>query len=195
MAIEENGVTTALNALGYGEPDGDPAVMALVCRELRKIAGGLMRGERPDPIMQPTMLVNEAYLRLFTASAQRWKNREHFFVTASRAMRRVLIDQARSRQAAKRGGGGVCLVLDEKLSFSTADPEGLIALDDAIRVLGKIWPRVRRVVELRCFAGLSVEETADILGVSPKTVKRDSAVGKAWLKKELLEDAGAESRT
>jgi RNA polymerase sigma factor (TIGR02999 family) len=144
-----------------------------------------MRAERPGRTLQTTALVNEAYLRLVDVSRVRWKSRAHFLGVAAQAMRRILVDAARARGARKRGGAEFRVLLDEGLLVAPERGASLIALDDALTTLASVDPRKSRVVELRYFAGLSVAETAAVLGVSPETVQRDWRVAKAWLLREL----------
>jgi len=144
-----------------------------------------MRRERPDHTLQPTALLNEAYLRLVSQENTDWQDRAHFFGVAARLMRQILVDHARARQAGKRGGFVEKVLLDEAHDFSPAKARELMELDDALRSLEELDPQQARVVELRFFAGLTVEETAEALGTSPRTVKRDWSVARAWLHGEL----------
>jgi RNA polymerase sigma factor (TIGR02999 family) len=144
-----------------------------------------MAGERAGHTLQPTALLNEAYLRLIDARRVDWQNRAHFLAMSARLMRRVLVDAARARGYQKRGGGNVNVTFDEGLAVTDEKGEDLVALDDAMHALAKFDERKSRVVELRFFAGLSVEETASVLGVSPDTVMRDWRLAKAWLQREM----------
>jgi RNA polymerase sigma factor (TIGR02999 family) len=144
-----------------------------------------MRSERPGHLLQATALVNEAYLRLVDIEHMRWQNRAHFFAVAARLMRRILVDAARSRQYRKRGGGARHVAFDEALIVSPEAPEQLVALDDALEALAAVAARKSRVVELRYFGGLSVEETAEVLKISPETVMRDWKFAKTRLLREL----------
>jgi RNA polymerase sigma factor (TIGR02999 family) len=143
-----------------------------------------MAGERPGHSLQPTALVNEAYLRLINVQIVDWQNRAHFLAMAARLMRRILVDSARARRNQKRGGG-VRITLDEGLLVTGDEPPDLVALDDALRALEKLDARRSQVIELRFFGGLTVEETAVVLKVAPDTVMRDSRLAKAWLAREL----------
>ena len=167
---------------------GDEAALArltpLVHDELQRIARRCLRRERADHSLPPTALVHEAYLRLVDAQHVNWQNRTHFLAMAARVMRRVLVDAARTRQRQKRGGGAVHVSLSE-VSPSTEKPYDVMTLDAALDALAAIDPRRSRVVELRFFAGLSVDETAGVLGVSPETVMRDWKLARAWLMREL----------
>jgi RNA polymerase sigma-70 factor, ECF subfamily len=161
------------------------SVLPLVEHELRRLARRQMAGERPGHVLQATALVNEAYLRLIDIQRVRWQNRAHFFAVAARLMRRILVDAARSQQYQKRGGGFERVTFDEALMGSIDTPAQLVALDDALDALAGVAERKSRVVELRYFGGLSVEETAEVLKVSPETVMRDWKFAKSWLLREL----------
>ena len=153
--------------------------------ELRRVAGRYMTGERADHTLQATALVNEAYLRLIEVKKVRWENRAHFFAMASRLMRRILVDAARSRDYQKRGGGAAMLSLDEALVVPCEPGDDLVALDEALTALAEVDPRKSQVVEMRFFGGLDIDETAEALHVSRDTVKRDWRVAKLWLLREL----------
>jgi RNA polymerase sigma factor (TIGR02999 family) len=171
--------------------DGDPAarerLVPIVYEELRRLAHHYMRGERSGHTLQTTALVHEAYLRLAGIDALRWRGRVHFFAMAATLMRRVLVDYARQRQREKRGAGVTVTSLNENVDNVAASQPAVdvVALDDALARLAAADPQQGRVVELRFFAGLSVEETAEALGISPATVKRDWATAKLWLYNEL----------
>ena len=173
--------------------NGDQAaldkLMPLVYDELRRVAHQYMRREHPGHTLQTTALVDEAYLRLVDQTHTHWKNRAQFFGIAAQLMRRILVDHARSHLYAKRGGGAHKIALDEVAVLSPERGADLIALDDALKRLSAIDPRKCRVVELRYFGGLSVEETSEILDVSAITVKRDWLVAKAWLRREIGDEA------
>jgi RNA polymerase sigma factor (TIGR02999 family) len=173
---------------------GDDAALGrllpLLYAELRDIAARHMRRERPDHTLQPTALVHEAFLRLAGAAPLSAQDRTHFLRTASQAMRRVLVDHARARNAQKRGGA-LQVTLDEAIAGRTESPIDMLALDDALDRLGAAEPRWAQVVELRYFAGLEIPEVAAALGVSPATVKRDWQFARAWLSRELGPDAAA----
>lgn len=180
----EGDVTRLLRELGHDGRALD-AVMPVVYDELRAIARRQLGAERSDHTLQPTALVHEAYLRLGRLERIEWLNRAQFFAIAARAMRRVLVDHALARRAAKRGGGAEHVPLDEALLVSVEDAGEILALNEALARLEAREPRLARVVECRYFAGFSIEETAEALGVSPATVKRDWAVARAWLNREL----------
>ena len=169
--------------------DGDERALdkltPLVYEELRRQASRYLRRERRAHSLQTTALINEAYLRLFDAREVNWQDRAHFFAIAANLMRRVLVDHARRRDAEKRGGSALCLTLDEGLAVAKETDVDLLAVDEALDRLAQIDLQQARVVELRFFSGLTVDETAAALGVSPKTVKRDWSVARAWLRREI----------
>jgi RNA polymerase sigma factor (TIGR02999 family) len=175
--------------------DGDDAafdkLVPLVHDHLRRMARRQMAGERPDHILQPTALVNEAYLRLVDTRRVQWQDRAHFLAMAARVMRRVLVDVARADKNQKRGGGFHRITIDHELPQCGDTPEDLIAIDEALRALAKNHERKSQVVELRFFGGLSVEETAEVMNVSPDTVMRDWSFAKSWLKRELTRTGAA----
>lgn len=156
-------------------------LIPLVHRELHRLAHHYMRQEKPGHTLQTTALVNEAYLKLIDQRQVHWKNRAHFFALSAQLMRRILVDHARKRKYAKRGGDAQRISFEEVMAVSHERGSDLIALDDALEKLASIDPRKGKVVELRFFGGLSVEETAEALRVSPLTVKRDWKMAKAWL--------------
>ena len=172
--------------------DGNQAardeLMPLVYEELRRLAHRYMGRERPGHTLQTSGLVNEAFLRLVDQTNVHWKNRAHFFAIAAQIMRRILVDYARSRRYAKRGGGARQVSLDEGLIVSEGRSAEVVELDDALKALAAIDQRKSQIVELRFFGGLSIEETAEVLGVSPGTVMRDWTLAKAWLRKEMTAD-------
>jgi RNA polymerase sigma factor (TIGR02999 family) len=159
--------------------------MPLVYDELKRLAGSYLRRERLDHTLQSAALVNEAYLRLVDQKQVQWQNRAHFFGIAAQMMRRILVDHARGHKAAKRGAGMPVLALDEAVAEAQGRSVDLIGLDDALQKLEKIDPQQGKIVELRFFSGLSIEETATVLGISPATVKRDWAAARAWLYREV----------
>ena len=174
-------VTQLLVAWGNGNKAALEKLMPLVYEELRRLAHHYMRREHPGHTLQTTALVNEAYFRLVDQKHVHWQNRAHFFAISAQLMRRILVDHARGHQYAKRGGGAHKVSLDEGAVVAEEQAADLIALDDALRGLAAIDERKSRVVELRFFGGLSVEETAEVLGVSAPTVKRQWRMAKAWL--------------
>jgi RNA polymerase sigma-70 factor, ECF subfamily len=175
-----------LAAWSAGDREALDVLAPLVEQELHRIAARYMAGERPAHVLQPTALVNEAYLRLVDWKNVRWQNRAHFFGVAAQLMRRILVDFARTRRRAKRGGGGIHVTLSEAdaVRSSSRDAE-LEALDEALQALEQLDPRQSRVIELRFFGGLSLEETAHVLDVSVGTVRRDWSLARAWLFREL----------
>jgi RNA polymerase sigma factor (TIGR02999 family) len=160
-------------------------LIPLLHRELRRIARALMRGERKGHTLEPTALVNEAYLRLVDVQRIAWRDRAHFLAVAARLMRRILIDHARARRYQKRGGGAVTVTLDGDIAVPSEPGRDLVALDDALATLAQVDERKSRVVELRFFGGMTVEEAATVLNVSVDTIMRDWKLAKAWLLREL----------
>jgi RNA polymerase sigma factor (TIGR02999 family) len=181
MASRLKDVSVLLADWSQGNESARDELMPLVYNELRRLAGHYMKAERPGHSLQATALVNEAYLRLVDQRQVRWQGRAHFFALASQMMRRILVDYARRRRYAKRGGGGRQVELDEALIVSEEKSADVVALDDALTRLAAIAPRKSRVVELRYFGGLSMDEVAQVLNVSPVTVRRDWTTAKAWL--------------
>jgi RNA polymerase sigma factor (TIGR02999 family) len=182
-------VTELLRAWGDGDDAALEQLTPLVEGELRRLARAYMRRERRDHTLQATALVNEAFLRLTDARRVRWQDRAHFLGISARLMRRVLVDHARARGYRKRGGGAQHVTLDEGLVLSPEPAVDVLALDRALEALAAVDVRKSRVIELRFFGGLSVEETAEVLHVSADTVKRDWRLAKLWLLREL-EGAG-----
>jgi len=178
-------VSALLDDLQKGDPAAASRLLPIVYRELRRLAAYYMRGERSGQTIQPTELVHEAYLRLVGQERIEWQGRTHFVAMAATSMRRILVDRARKKLAEKHGGGGEKIQLEEALVFSPQKSKDLIALDDALKVLEEISPRQARVVELRFFAGLEMEEIAKIEGVSLRTVKQDWSLARAWLHHEI----------
>ena len=178
-------VTALLKAWGDGDPAALDALMPLMERELHRVAVHHMRGERAGHSLQPTVLVNEAYLRLVGVAHVRWQNRAHFLSVAARLMRRILVDLARARSAQKRGERAPLVPLDEVEVTAAGDAPDVVALHDALEALAHADARKARVVELRYFGGLTVQETADVLAISPETVMRDWSFAKVWLLRAL----------
>jgi RNA polymerase sigma factor (TIGR02999 family) len=185
----QNNVTRLLLDWGAGNREALDALTPLIYDELRRLAGRHLRRERADHTLQSTALVHEAYLRLVDQRNVNWQNRAQFFGLAAELIRRILVDHARAKQAAKRGGSAVKLALDEALDAPVARDLELVRLDDALKGLAEVDPQQSRIVELRYFAGLTIEETAEALGISPATVKRDWVVAKAWLKRQMEKSA------
>jgi RNA polymerase sigma factor (TIGR02999 family) len=161
------------------------ALVTLLYQELRRLAAGCLRRERPNHTLQPTALVNEAWLRMAAQSQPGWEGRAQFLAVASHVMREVLIDYARTRNRDKRGGGLAPICIEDAGELAAAPDVDLVALDDALNVLERIDTQQRQIVELRYFGGLNIAETAQVLGISPATVKRDWRMAKAWLHREL----------
>ncbi len=178
-------VTRLLVELRNGNPEARDNLIPLVYEHLHRLAAGLMRRERTDHTLQPTALVNEAYLRLVSQKDATWQDRTHFLGIAARLMREILVEHARAHQAEKRGGKVERIPLDQALEFSPAKSPELIELDDALKSLERLDPQQARVVELRFFGGLTEEETAAELGISSRTVRRDWVTARAWLHGEL----------
>jgi len=178
-------VTRLLLAWNDGDESALEKLVPQVYQELRRLARRHMLRERPDHTLQTTALINEAYLRLVDLRNVHWQNRAHFFALCARLMRRILVDFARSRHYAKRGGGAQPVSLDESLVVSPKHSTDLVAVDDALKALAQVDARKAQVVELRFFGGLTVEESAEVLKVSPETVQRDWKLAKAWLLREL----------
>ena len=178
-------ITQLLVAWSEGDRAALDELMPLVHAELRRIARNYMRGERKGHTLQTTALINEAYLRLVDQKQVRWQNRAHFLAIASEMMRRILVDYARRRQFQKRGGGAIQVTLSDAAEVVNERSPDLVALDEALTSLAEFDPRRSRVVELRFFGGLSIEETAEVLKVSPTTVERDWTIAKAWLHKTV----------
>ena len=194
MSTPPAGITQLLLAWGHGDEAALNRMIPLVHRELQQIARRCMGGERGGHSLQPTALVNEAYLRLVDVQQMNWQNRAHFLAMAARLMRRILVDHARSKGYAKRGGGAAKITFDDALVVPNEPGRDLVALDDALEALANVDERKSRMIELRFFGGLSVEETAAVLHVSPDTVKRDWRLAKAWLLRELRGDEGTTRR-
>ena len=194
MAAQED-ITALLHRFRQGDDEATAALIAVIYGELKIMAARYMRRERGGHTLQTTALVNEAYLRLVHMKSADWRDRAHFFAVAAQVMRSILVDHARKHLAGKRGGGLDVLPLDEGLVFSPGRPEPLLRLDEALTRLTEYDGRASRIIELRFFGGLSIEETAEVLNVSPRTVKREWTFVRAWLRTELGLDGsnGSES--
>ena len=187
MASDSDNVTRLLSEWGDGNQQALEALVPLIYKELRNLAHNFLYRERPGHTLQTTALVHEAYLKLIDQNDARWQNRAHFFAIAAQAMRRILIDSARKHAAAKRGGPQAELSLDEVADIALEPDSNLLKLDEALNQLAKIDPRQSRIVELRYFGGLTIEETAEVMSVSPATVKREWMMARAWLHQEIAE--------
>jgi RNA polymerase sigma factor (TIGR02999 family) len=185
MAASPKDVTQLLVDWGRGDKQALDALMPLVYDELHRIAARYLRRERQGHTLQTTALINEAYLRIVDQRNVNWKNRSQFFGVAAQMMRRILVDHARSHLYAKRGGGAQKLTLDEAIATPGKRDLDLVALDDALTSLAQIDPQQSRIIELRFFGGLTIDETAAVLAISPATVKRDWNMAKAWLFGEI----------
>ena len=190
---EPSNVTGLLLAWGSGDEAALEQLVPIVHGELRRIARRCMAGERKGHSLQATALVNEAYMRLVDVQHVDWQNRAHFLAMSARLMRRILVDYARSRGYQKRGGGAVKVTFDEGLPVIGGRDQDLVAIDEALEALAKVDDRKSKVVEMRFFGGLSVEETANVLKVSSETVMRDWKLAKAWLLRELRGGSADES--
>jgi RNA polymerase sigma-70 factor, ECF subfamily len=185
MSSPSDDITQLLRRWGQGDRGALDKLMPLIYKELHKLAKLHMRQQEAGHTLQTTAVIHEAYLKLGGNSDKDWENRAHFFAVAAKAMRHVLVDHARTRRASKRGGEVRIEQLDEGANVGVAQAAGMIALDDALTSLAGQYPRQAQVVELRCFGGLSVEETAATLKLSPETVARDWRFAKAFLRSEL----------
>ncbi len=185
-------VTQLLTAWSDGDQAARDKLMPLVYEELHRLAHRYMKRESPGHTLQTSALVNEAFVRLVDQKNVRWQNRAHFFGIAAQMMRRILVDYARSRNYAKRGGGAAQVTLDEALIVSDERSAEVVSVHEALERLAAFDARKSQIVELRFFGGLSIDETADVLGVSPGTVMRDWTLAKAWLRREMMTD-GAEA--
>lgn len=178
-------ITQLLLAWGSGDASALDQLMPVVYAELRKIARRFMRRQGPNNTLQTTELVNEAYLRLIDSSRVNWQCRTHFFAVSAQLMRRILVDAARRRNSQKRGGGQLKVTLDERLEIAEGNSTDVVALDEALQRLAGLNARHGQIVELRYFGGLTEDQIAELLGVSPRTVRRDWSLARAWLYREL----------
>ena len=184
MKPEKGEVTQLLNEMAKGDSGAAEKLLPLVYSELHRLAASYMRRERPDHTLQATALINEAYLRLSRENAE-WNSREHFIGMAANVMRHVLVDYARAHNAQQRDGGMKRVEMKDDLAVSTEKLEEVLSLNEALKTLESLHPRQGKVVELRYFGGLSVEQIASLLGVSPRSVKRDWSLARIWLFREL----------
>jgi RNA polymerase sigma factor (TIGR02999 family) len=191
----QGAVTKLLRRLQEGDKDAESQLITTVYSELKRLARSHMRGLRQDQTLQPTALVHEAYIKLTGASRIDWTDRHHFFCLASQAMRQVLVDYARKRLSQKRGGQARVLLLDETLVANKGTATEILEVNDALERLSEFEPRVFQVINLRFFGGLSVDETAKVLGISARTVKREWRVGRAWLRGELEPEGASRAAT
>ena len=190
MSQESHPVTELLARWRNGDNQALDDLMPLVYSELRGLAHYYLQRERSDHTLQSTALVHEAYMRLAGKNAPQWQNRAHFFGIAAHVMRQILVEYARAHSAAKRGGAGACrLTLDEALEIQQKSDIDVVALDAALDRLSELDPQQSRIVELRFFAGLTIEDTSEVMGISPATVKRDWTSARAWLHREIAGNA------
>jgi RNA polymerase sigma factor (TIGR02999 family) len=187
MSVSPGSISCLLTEWREGDKTAFDRLMPLVYSELRRLAHAYMRRQRPNQTLQTSALINEAYLRLVDHKRMRWQNRAHFYAVAAQAMRRILVDRARSRYAAKRGGSTIRVSIDEAAVVAEERAAEVLALDAALIDLAKMDERKGRIVELRYFGGLSVAETAEVLGVSAVTVMREWRSAKGWLRRALSE--------
>ncbi len=185
MTASQHQISQLLIRYNNGDQEAFDQLIPLIYGELRKMAKRYMRGQPTGHTLQTTALIHEAYLKLAIQEEKQWQNRAHFFGVAAHAMRNILVDYARAQQADKRGGEARAVSLDEAAMVTGERAAEVVALDDALNSLAKLAPRQSRVVELRYFGGLSVEETAEVLKISAETVTRDWRMAKAWLLREL----------
>jgi len=182
-------VTDLLARWSGGDLNAREALIPLVYDELRRLARSFLARQRPDHTLQSTALVHEAYMRMVGHTSVHFENRGHFFAVAAQLMRRILVDHARKHNAAKRGGKNVTLVLDDGLAVPAGSEIDLAGLDDSLKTLAELDPRQANIVEMRFFAGLSIDETAKVLGISPATVKREWMTARTWLFDEMTRKA------
>jgi RNA polymerase sigma factor (TIGR02999 family) len=185
VRVPSGDVTALLQRWSHGDRAAVEQLTPLVYTELRRLARNYLCRERPDHTLRSSELVHEAYLRLVEQREARWQDRAHFFAVSAQIMRRILVDHARAHRREKRGGGAPVLALNDAIDLPESRGLELIALDDALDTLAKLDPQQSRVVELRFFTGLSIEETAEVLGVSKATINRDWVTARAWLIREL----------
>jgi len=194
MTTVANDVTRLLGELQCGNEDAVAKLVPLRYKELRRMAAAYLSRERHNHTLQPTAVVHEAYLRLVDQKNVHWQNRQHFFGVAAQVMRRILVDYARGHKADKRGSGVPKISLEEAIAVSKERSAELLALDEALTRLAAVDPQQARLIELRFFGGLTVEETAEVLSISPATVKRDWNVAKAWLRREVRKESSGAGR-
>jgi RNA polymerase sigma factor (TIGR02999 family) len=183
--LEPGPVTQLLHEAAAGDTTALNRLIPLVYAELRRLAGGFLRGERPGHTLQPTALVHEAYVRLLQQNQRTYQNRAHFLGVAAHIMRQILIDHARARSSAKRGGGQATQLLDESADAAVEQPGLLLSVHDALEVLQQKDPRKARLIEMRFFGGMTAEESAEALAIPVEHVRADLRVAQAWLKREL----------
>ncbi len=183
--------TEIVNALAAGNREASKRLFELLYEDFRRLAGAYLKKEHPGHTLQPTALVHEAYLKLIDQTRVQWHGRTHFFAVGAQAMRRILVDHARYRHRAKHGGGRYRICLRDDLVLSRQRDEDLLVVDEAIEKLTLVDPRQATIVELRFFGGLSVEEVAEVMGLSKRTIEKEWTMVRAWLRRELSEEATA----
>ncbi len=194
IAPPQQQVTQILLDLSEGGRGAAARLMPLVYDELRRMARGYLQRERSDHTMQATGLVHEAYLRLVDQTAANWKNRAQFLAVAAQQMRRILVDYARAHQSRKRGGEWCKVEFDDALAPSVSRSLDVIALDDALKDLAQLNPQHSRIVELRFFGGMTIDEVAEALGLSPRTVQREWRVARVWLRRQIYSESADDTR-
>ncbi|MBX3395734.1 MAG: sigma-70 family RNA polymerase sigma factor [Phycisphaerae bacterium] len=187
MSTSPSEMTRLIAAVAQGDRNASSALLPVVYQELRALAGKYLRGQRRDHTLQPTALVHEAYLKLIDQTQAKWNDRAHFFAVAATAMRQILVNHAVARAALKRGGGRAKIALDENVAAGDQPEFDPIALDEALKKLAEFDERKSKVVELRFFSGLTVDEVAEVLNISRSTVEGDWRMARAWLSRELAE--------
>jgi RNA polymerase sigma factor (TIGR02999 family) len=195
MTDRSSAVSGLLRAWGRGDDQARDDLLPLVYRELRRRAAGYLRQERPDHTLQPTALVHEAYLRLVGPQRVAWQNRAHFFGVAAQMMRRILVDHARARRAAKRPGAGLKVTFDERIGATQPRHCDLLALDEALTALTTVDPKLGKIVELRYFGGLSEQEVAEVLTISRATVTREWQTARTWLYRRMAAEPERSTRS
>lgn len=190
-----NEVTELLLHWGRGDRTALDRLLPLVERSLHDIAAGLLRRERGDHSLEPSAVVNELYLKLVDQRQVSWRDRAHFYGVAAQIMRNVLVDHARRKQSEKRGGGMTRVSLSRSIAAAEGNSVDVIVLDDALTQLERVYPQQSRIVELRFFAGMTIEETAEALDISPATVKREWSMARAWLRRALKRSSGLQGTT
>src|SRR5712692_9921885 len=191
MSADTDNINQLLADWGNGNQQALEELLPLIYEELRRLAHNFLYRERPGHTLQTTALVHEAYLKLIDQRDVRWQNRAHFFAIAAQAMRRILIDSARKHAAVKRGSGAEKVSLDDAPQISLESDASLLALDEALNALAEIDPEQSRIVELRYFGGLTIEEAAEVMNCSPATIKREWAIARAWLYKAIASRRGS----
>ncbi len=186
LGNEKQEISVILKDWSGGNRASADVLLALVYDELRKIASQYLRKERSGHTLQPTALVHEAYIKLIDISGINWQDRAHFFAVSANVMRHILVDHARAKLSEKRGGSAQRIELDDAISFSDKPDVDVLAVDESLKKLAEFDPQQSRIVELRFFGGLTIEETAHVVGISPATVKREWAMAKAWLHRSLM---------